>query len=259
MLHSRPMDWLWQWLLINAGAFVVIFVLARVIQKRNKRQTEQMADRLKPEASARGWQVTTELRSDNIRVIRWSGRDFDIQWIGEDWFRKRGQRSNQQVLEVTRWQTVDRRGTAGVIFLMGMPEGAQAPKVQAVEGFLQSLALKAAFFALDKGLDMYFGEEIGREIDAGTLQRVEEVEPLVSGYAVFAENVHEAANTIRGGVDKVIAATIERGPESIRGDRRPWILIWKRGVVIARVGATRSAAELEPFVKAGLALSRAIQ
>ena len=253
------MNWFPQWLLINIVFLVVILIVARVVWRANRRKVAEMAERLKPEASMRGWQVTTEYRSDNVRVIRWSGRDFDIQWIGEDLYRKRGQRPNRQVMEVTRWQTVDRRGPSGTIFLMGMPEGTEVPKAQEAAGFLQSLAVKAALFALDKGLDMYFGTDIGKEVDASALERIEEVEPLLNGYAVFAEHAHEAAGIIRNGVDKAIAATIDAGPESMKGYRRPWILLWKRGVVIARVGPTRSAAELEPFVKAGLAITRAVQ
>jgi hypothetical protein len=251
------MNWLPQWLLMNIGFLVVFIVVARLLWRANKRKVEELADRLKPEASTRGWQVSTELRSNNVRVIRWSGREFDIQWIGEDLYRKRGQRPHNQVMEVTRWHTVDRRGPAGTIFLMGVPEGTQLPKVQEVNGVFESLALKAAFFALDKGLDLYFGDEVGKEIDASTLERVEEVEPLLKGYAVFAERTHEAADVIRNGVHKAIAETIDAGLESMQGYRRPWILIWKRGVVIARMGATRTAAELEPVVRAGIAITRA--
>jgi hypothetical protein len=251
------MDWLTQWALINVAFFALFIFVARLVWSRQRRKAEELAARLKPEASARGWDVTTELRRDNVRVIRWRGREFDIQWIGEDLYRTRGQRPNRQVMEVTRWQTVDRSGPTGAIFLMGVPEGTQLPKAQAVEGFFQSLALKAAFLALDKALDMYFGVEIGKEIDASTLTRVEEVEPLLNGYAVFAEQPHEAAGIIRNGVDKAIAATIDGGPEAIRGARRPWVLLWKKGVVVARVGATRTAAEMEPLVIAGVAITRA--
>ena len=251
------MDWLPQWLLINVVSLALIFFLAWKMRNANARKVEAMAARLRPEASARGWQVTSEY-VNQTRTIRWTGRDFDVQWVGEDVHRKRGQRSNTNVLEVTRWKTVGTRGPSGAIFLMGLPEGTQVPKAQAVDGFLQSMAVKAAMFALDKGIDMYFGADIGKAIDAQKLERVEQVEPVFDGYAVFAENSHEAASLIRNsGIDKAVAAAIDGGPESMKGYRRPWILIWKGGVAISKIGSTRSAAELEPILKAGLALTRA--
>ena len=252
------MSWLPQWLLVNITFFALIFLVARVVRRASQRKVAELAERLKPEASMRGWQVTTEYRSDHVRVIRWSGRDFDIQWIGEDLYRKRGQRPNRQVMELTRWQTVERRGPAGTIFLMGLPEGTEVPKAQEVSGLIESLALKAALFALDKGIDLYFGADIGKDVDARELKRVEEVEPLLNGYAVFAQHQHEAAQVLRNGVAAAVAQTIDAGPESMKGYRRPWILIWKRGVVIGRMGSTRTAAELEPFVKAGVAITRAL-
>jgi hypothetical protein len=252
------MEWGAQWLLVNLTFLAVIVLVARWAWHANRRKVDALAERLRPEAALRGWQVTAEYQRNNTRVVRWTGRDSGIEWIAEDVYRRRTQGRSRQVFEVSRWRTVHGRPASGAIFLMPLAEGTPVPKVESAEGLLSSLLVKAAFYALDKAMDVYFGEELGAQVDAGSLKRVEAVEPLLDGYVVFAAHPEDAASVIRGGVSAALRDAAAGAGADMRGTKRPWILLGDHGVALGRMTPASSAAEIERLVRAGIALTRAV-
>ena len=240
-------------LFVFIGIGLVNFVMRRV----RTGNLAQLADTLAPDAATRGWTVAVEQRG-HVRVIRWSGVTDGIRWSAESLAGTRGSGSNRTRTSVTRWQTRDFHGTTGAILLMGVPDGAELPKAQQLgEGFLADLAMKAVTFALDKGIDGYFGTEIGGVIDARTLQRVESVETHLDGYAVMAEQASDASRLIDQRVGDAVRATTAGDADA--ASRRPWFVIWKGGVAAARMEAASAASELEPLIRAGTAVAKAVR
>ncbi|HXG90125.1 MAG TPA: hypothetical protein VNJ02_17495 [Vicinamibacterales bacterium] len=254
------MNTLVQWGLTNLILFALFATLFFYLRRANTRKVEELAERLKPEALAHGWNVATEL-SGRERTVRWTGTEQDVRWKAEDIFRKHPKSSSKnRGLSVTRWHSIGLRGTSAPVLLMGLPEGTEVPKAQPPpEGMFGALAMKAVYFALDKTLDLYFGDQIGQSVDAGALKRVERYEEQVPGFAVMAQNPADAANLFSRGLAEVIANHFSSAPESMQGYRRPWILFLPDGVVMARMGEAESAAALAPLVRAGVAITRAVR
>lgn len=249
------MDWVPTWLLINLVPLIFILIVSRFFIGANRRKVEKLREDLTPQASLHGWQVETEYAKNSLQIVRWRGRDRDITWMVEETSRQHRRRDYRREADTTRWQSIDRRGPACTIFLMALPEGTPVPEARPVEGTLQALAAKAAFYALDKGLDLYFGLVIGKEVDASTFKRVTEAEPLLGGYVAFADDPAEGARVLRADV----ARSIARITAEPAGTGRPWILIWRHGVVVSRVGQTGAAAAVVPMVRAGVEITRALE
>ena len=58
---------------------------------------------------------------------------------------------------------------------MGLPKGKAVPAFSATpsDSIFATLAQKAMGFAFDKAIDVHFGKELGKDIDAATLDRVD--------------------------------------------------------------------------------------
>lgn len=232
---------------------VIIFAARRSQQRR----FAALDETLRHEASARGWSLETERRG-RIRVIRWKGDEAGVRWQAESVKGQTGQGSARRRFSHTRWRTTGMHGGSAITLFMGMPEGTDLPKVHAADGMLASLALKAMMYALDRGLDLYFGTDVGAEIDAAALKRVAEAEASVPGFAVMATVPSEASRIVFQGIGAAIDTAINQGPDALREKRRPWVLVWKGGVALGRVDAAESAADIEPFVHAGTAIVRSL-
>ena len=88
---------------------------------------------------------------------------------------------------MTRWSTASGLRTATPIFCVGVAPGKETPSFELAkgDGWIAQMAQKAAGFALDKAIDVLFGEEAGRAVDARTLHRVETEK--APGFVVMAE------------------------------------------------------------------------
>jgi hypothetical protein len=237
---------------------VGIIVITIVMRRVRAGSLERLTETLRKDASLRGWTVNSEYRGQR-RAIRWTGAGDGVQWSAES-VERSGSGSRRERTEITRWQTTALRGPSAPILLMGIPKGVEMPQVaSAGDGLLANLAMKAVMFALDKGIDVYFGLEAGQAIDAKTLQRVDTVESHVPGYAVMAGNPAEASRLIAGKVGEAVRATVSAGDGSSDDDRRPWVLIWREGVIVSRPESITSAAELDKLIRAGLAIAKAVR
>lgn len=154
--------------LIGVAAAMVILVWTR-------RRLAAREDELRRQASTRGW--TFESLTHGVRQVRrWTGTTDGVAWIAES-IERSGHQSTRgrQHRPVSRWRTAAGHGPADPIVCIGVPAGSESKDLALVkgDGWLATLAQKAAGFALDKAVDSYFDEDIGREIDAAALRRVD--------------------------------------------------------------------------------------
>jgi hypothetical protein len=102
-------------------------------------------------------------------------------------------------------------------------------------------------------VDVYFGEEAGRQVEASTLQTIESGTP--AGFIVMAANSAEGARLLSStwtpALDGLVA---DPGSALSDDDERPWVLLQPRRVSLARMRMVTSAADLERIVRAGVAL-----
>jgi hypothetical protein len=245
-------------LLILLVPFVLFPVIIFAVTRSQRRKRLALVETLRPEAAARGWTLEAEQRG-RLHVIRWKGVTDGVGWIAESVEGSSGQGRGRRRTNHTRWRTTGMRALSTTTLFIGMPEGTEVPKGQPAGGMIVSMVMKALLAALDKGIDLYFGEDIGAEVNASELKRVEESEAYVPGFAVMATVPSEASRVIFQGVGDAINRAINSGPESLREKRRPWVLLWKGGVALGRVDAVKSAAEVEEFVRAGVAIARVVR
>ena len=104
---------------------------------------------------------------------------------------------------------------------------------------------------------MYFGDEIGKQVDAGKMQRVDSEN--VPGFIVMAEDKDEGARILSQGFEKAIVDASNDKASVLSNNDRPWILLRPNGISLARMERFRDINELDGFVRAGVALTRAFK
>jgi hypothetical protein len=140
---------------------------------------------------------------------------------------------------------------------MGLPKGkeALATTVAAGDGFFAKIAQKAAGFAFDKALDVYFGEGPGKDVDAGALHRVDSEQ--IPGFVVMAADKHEGTRILAEGLERVLINGAADKASVLSDEDRAWILLRPNAIALARMELTRDVAEIDRFTRAGLALTKA--
>lgn len=237
-------------IILGATVAVVVAVLAN-------RQRTARDEELRRQASTRGWTFETATEGA-FRGHRWRGTTDGVAWMAESLEstgKQGGQRSSNR-RRISRWQTTASRGPASPIVCMGVPEGAEKPSFEVAqgEGWLAALAQKAARFAFDKGLDAYFGVEIGKQIDAAALRRVEGA--AVPGFIVMAADTDAASRLLFQGLAKALGDAVHDRESALSDERRPWVLFWQHGVALAQTERLTTPEEIERLIRAGVALSR---
>ncbi len=236
-------------ILISTVVGLIVFVAAR-----NQRARE---DELRRAASARGWKFDI-VNERGYRISRWSGSTDGIAWIAESATYTSGGQKNQRRRHVGRWEGTYSPGINSPIVAMGLPKGKEefGKSVAEGDGFFARLAQKAAGFAFDKAIDVYFGPGPGADVDAAAMQRVD---TKIPGYIVMATDKTEGARVMQQGLESaLLAATNDKG--SVLSDEdRPWILLRPHAVSLARMEKLRDINEIESFVHAGVALTRAFK
>lgn len=238
--------------IIIAASIVAVFVLVN----RRRRQAEE--DDLKQAASSRGWtlQSTTE---NGYYVTRWTGATDGVAWIAESLRQTPGgNKRRHRARHISRWHGTFSPGVQGTIICMGIPKGKEPLAAGGVqgEGFLVQLAQKAAEFAFDKAIDMYFGDP-GKDIDAGAMHRVEP--QTVPGFVVMASDKEEGARIMSQGLERTLLDATNDQSSVLAEENRPWILIRPNAIAMARMELQRNASDVERFTKAGVALTRAFR
>jgi hypothetical protein len=140
---------------------------------------------------------------------------------------------------------------------MGVPKGKEVPafSIAQGEGFLAQLAQKAAGFALDKAIDAYFGEDVGKEVDAAALHRVNVAG--LPGFIVMAADKDEGARILAQGLETALVTAIGDQTSVFANENRPSILLRPHGISLARMAKFADVNELDAYVRAGVGLTRA--
>jgi hypothetical protein len=226
-----------------------VFLIATYAAKKRAAQEEA----LKQQASTRGWTFETERRG-RCRVRRWRGSQDGVAWMAESSERPGGH--NRRPIRLAHWRTTPRRGPAAPIVCMGVPKGRETPSLNVAQddSMFAHLATKIAGFALDKAIDSYFGDDVGRDVDAAVLKPVPGT--AIPGFIVMAADIEAASRVLFQGLTKALTAGTA-DPHSVFGtDNRPWVLLWKDGVSLGRTRAFDTTDDVEKFVRAGSALAR---
>lgn len=241
-----------------ALAFVIIVAstvaaLTLVSSRRRAAQEEE----LRQAASTRGWRFESA-REHGYFVRRWHGTTDGVTWTAESLSSvRRASKSRHRRRRAARWRTAAKLGLATPILCVGVPAGKEAPRfaVAQGDGWLAQLAQKAAGAALDTAVDMYFGEELGRQVDAGALRPLPNVS--IPGFMLVAGNRDQAESALAQGLkNALVNATNDRGSVLAETDR-PWVLLSQSGAAIGRMQPFATTADVEAFVRAGVALTRA--
>jgi hypothetical protein len=231
--------------------FVVIVTV--IATRRRKAQEEEM----QRAASARGWKFESKLEGGG-RMHRWTGSTDGVSWTAESFTRTSGSKNNHQRVHVGRWHGAWSPGISGAVVAIGLPKGKEdiATKVAEGDGFFARMAQKAAGFALDKAIDVYFGVGPGKEVDAAALHRVNTHTP---GFVVMAANKDEGARVMQQGFEQALVAAANDKGSLLSDEHRPWVLLRPGAVSLARMHRFRDVHELERFIRAGVALTRAFK
>jgi len=234
------------------GVTAVVMVVI-VISRRQAAKEEEM----KQAASARGWTFATT-REKGYRIHRWTGSTDGIPWIAESLAQSAGGHNRQQRRhQIGRWHGSYSPGINAPIAVMGVPKGKEAVAPQIAEGvsWVAKLAQKAVGFAFDKAIDLYFGDAIGKEVDAGAMHRIDGQK--IPGFIVMAADRDEGARILSQGFEKALTDLTSDRASVMSNDNRPWVLLRPNAISLARMEQLRDVAELDGFVRAGVALTRA--
>lgn len=242
--------------IISATAIVAIIVVTR----RNAAAKEE---ELRRQASMRGW-TFERVREGAYRINRWKGSSGGVAWIAESLEGLKGNqgRGPAQRRLMTRWRTAPEWANARAPFVtapivcLGLPTGKEMPSFAVAQGdtWLAKLAQKAVGFAFDKAIDHYFGVELGREVDAAVLRRVEGA--AIPGFIVMAADPEAASRILFQGLQATLTDATRDTRSILADEDRPWVLLWSKGVALARTEKVHSADELDRFIHAGLTLTR---
>ena len=240
--------------LVFAGVILVVTFVALVVFVTSKRQKAR-EEEMQRAASARGWKFESK-NEKGYRVHRWTGTTEGVAWTAESLTQRGGSDSRQQRRRhIGRWHGVWKPGISGAIVAIGLPKGKEelGHTIAAGDGFVARLAQKAAGFALDKAIDVYFGDAPGKEVDAGAMHRVEAKTP---GFVVMAANKDEGARVLQQGLEQALVAAAGDKSSVLSDEKRPWILLRPHAVSLARTERFRDVNDLEAFIRAGVGLTR---
>lgn len=241
----------------SVAVVVATFILATtaialvVLTASRKRAAKE--DDLKRAAATRGWTFeSTSARG--YRVHRWTGTTEGVPWQAES-LRYTSGNNRQRRPNLARWHGDFSPGVTAPLVCVGMPPGKEIPAFSAAQGdsLLAKLAIKAAGFAFDKAIDVYFSDVVGKQVDGAAMHRVDTKLP---GFIVMAVNRDEAARILSQGLERSLTDALHDPSSVFAKDDRPWVLLMPHGISLARTGQFRDLADIDSFVRAGLALTR---
>lgn len=237
--------------------FIIAASIVAVLMLVSSRRRAAQEEELRQAASSRGWRFESATEHGYF-LRRWHGTTDGVTWTAESLRSvRRASKSRHRRRQAARWRTSTSLGLATPILCIGVPAGKEAPGVAVAEGdgWLAQLAQKAAGAALDTAVDMYFGEELGRQVDAAALRPLPDVS--IPGFMLVAGNRDEAGRALAHGLKAaLVEATGDRGSILAETDR-PWVLLSPSGAAIGRMEPFATTADVEAFVHAGVALTRA--
>lgn len=238
---------LWPLLLFFALSVGVMVVLVR----RSGQQRQQTEDSMRSAASAQGWSFDSQ-DSGPMTVMRWQGTTEGTRWTLEYRRSRSTRRTRHAHTHRAVWWADTFRGPASPVLFIGVQTGQENPfmKLEGNEGMLATMAQKAAGFALDKALDVHFGEEAGRQVDARLLKPVQAAG--LTGFMVMAADEQQAMWMLGEGGPMWLDALASEAPG--QGNHRPWVLALPRRVLLARSTPIRTEDDVRAMVREGLSL-----
>jgi hypothetical protein len=240
-------------------AFFIIFTAVIIVATRlNKGKQQAQEDELKRGASTRGWTFSST-HERGYRIYKFSGTTDGMAWEAESAKHMAGGNRRDRRRHVSRWHGKWSPGVTAPIVAMGVPKGKEVMSFQVAQGdgFFARMAQKAVGFAFDKAIDVYFGAEIGAEVDAGTLKHVNE--PAVPGFIFVAGNVDEAKRLLAEGLQRALLDATNSNTNVLADNDRPYLLLRPKGISLARMEEFHDIQEVEQFVQAGVGLTRAFR
>lgn len=249
---------------LTVFVFFALFALVAwalwALARSARRQREQAQGQLAADATARGW--TFESGTEGLFDLqRWSGQTDGHRWTAEYRRGRHRKSSSHTRTHRLRWWTEGFGGPTSPILLIGVPRGKESPSVQLAQGdgLLANMAQKAAGFALDKALDVHFGEALGQQIDARGLRMVDGID--LPGFIVMAADGAQARFWLdQGGHRQALLAQVGDAASAFSDEQdRPWVLLLGRGLNLAQPVPVRCTDDLERLVRAGVALAEAFR
>ena len=240
------------------GFFIITASIVVVVSWLNRGKQQAREDELKRTASARGWTFSSTTER-GYRIYKFSGTTDGVAWEAESARHLTGGHKRDRRRHIGRWHGKWAPGLTAPLVAMGVPKGKEVMAFQVAQGdgFFARMAQKAVGFALDKAIDVYFGPEIGAEVDAGTLKHVNE--PSVPGFIFVAGNVDEAKRLLAEGLQRALHDATNTNTNVLADEDRPYVLLRPQGISLARMEEFRDVQEVEQFVRAGVGLTRAFR
>jgi len=238
------------------GIFIVVTSLVALTAMVARRSMKAKEEEMRQAASSRGWTFAVA-NERGYRIQRWKGTTDGVQWVAE--YLHRGGNKSHQRRDIARWHGTFSPGINGAIVVMGVPKGKEqlGTTIAEGDGFIAKMAQKAAGFAFDKAIDVYFGEDAGKEVDAGAMHRAD-TEKL-PGFIVMAANKDEGVRVLSDGLEKALIDA-SNDPATLFADKDyPWVLLRPSTISLARMNRYRDIADLERFVRTGVALTRSFR
>lgn len=241
-------------LVVLAIIAVAAIVTLSILVSRRRRRVEE--EELAKAALARGWKFSTDSEK-GYRVHRWSGTTDGISWVAESLRHQSDANSRGVRRYVGRWHGTFSPGINGAIVAIGVPKGKEVPtfEIPQSDNVIAKLAQKAAGFALDKAVDVYFGLAAGKEVDAGVLARVDS--HTVPGYMVMAADKAEGARVLSQGLERTLIDAVNDRTSVMSEADHPWVLLRPKAISLARMQRLRNLDDIERLTRAGIALTRA--
>jgi hypothetical protein len=242
------------------AAFLVFYVAVFVVLPRlTKRRIPAREDDLRTAAVLRGW--TFERKTEGgYHIYRYTGTAEGVAWEAESAQPMAGyNHEGQERRNVARWHGKWSPGVTAPIVAFGVPKGKEGftRAIAQGDGYFARLAVKIAGFAFNQALDVYFGDQIGKEIDAASLRRVESA--AVPGFIIMAGDVDEASRILSEGLQRALVEASSTPGHLLAEKDRPFVLVWQQGISLARMRQFRDVADVERFTQAGMGLTRAFR
>jgi hypothetical protein len=237
--------------------FIIVTAIFIVLSRLSKARLQEKEEALRKSAQLRGWTFNSKL-DRGYRIYTFSGTTDGVAWEAESAKLVAGGNKRQRRRHIARWHGKWSPGVTAPIVGMGVPKGKEMThNIAQGDGFFARMAQKAAGYALDMGIDIYFGKEIGGQIDAHTLKHVEA--PSVPGYIFMAGNPDEAKRILAEGLQRSLLDATGDKNNVLSDEDRPYLLLRPHGISLARMEQIRNVEELQQFVKAGVGLTRAFR
>lgn len=242
------------------GALALVALIAATLVFLSHSESKRVAQReaeWHAESTAKGWTFAAD-REGAFQRMRWQGETDGVAWSLE--YRRgryKGKNSSDRAHRM-RWWASAFQGPVSPVLCMAVNKGQEQPalKLAQGDGMFATLAKKAAGAALDNTLDVYFGEEAGRQVDARQLKMVEAI--AQPGYLVMAQDSVAAERWLADGLGAALSELVSDSGSALHPDvGRPWVLWLGREVMLANMRPVNSMADVARLVTAGVRLTKA--